>query len=64
MDKTNLIPCPFCGGMGVVQELDYGWMQLRDNEYCVECKSCHAKTDFCSSVRNATYHWNNKEVKE
>ncbi len=42
--------CPICGGAGMIESIDYGWLQLRDDEYRIKCECCRASTDWCSSV--------------
>ena len=36
MAKSELKPCPFCGGSARI-------LRLRDGKYCVACSSCGAR---------------------
>ncbi len=45
--SDNLLPCPFCGGEGVVQKKDAEYLY---NFSAVICEECDARTDWCGSA--------------
>lgn len=45
MEKTELKPCPFCGGAAVLTcDAPYERRGLTEWEYKVECTVCHSST--------------------
>lgn len=48
--KTELKPCPFCGGKAAILRF-----ANPRNWYCIECVDCHCRTDgFVHSSREAS----------
>lgn len=57
---SDLKPCPFCGGEGVMQEhVFHGYMST----YGVVCFDCCAETkQFYETVEDAARAWNRRET--
>ena len=56
--KSDLMPCPFCGGEARVNVLDFG----SDNEttFCVQCTDCLAEGSENYSKEIAIETWNRR----
>jgi len=57
MQKTELKPCPFCGGEALAS-------YDSDDYPVVECQSCCARTDWFDHIYNAIEAWNKRVNKD
>ena len=51
---TDLKPCPFCGGEGIVDPHD------NDTWCIIRCKECGASTNAFSSIVDSSHYWNTR----
>ena len=51
--KTDLKPCPICGGTGKVYE-------TYESKYCVQCRKCGFTSDATPEPRAAKSKWNRR----
>lgn len=62
IDQHNLMPCPFCGGKGI---LKYRFVQGANNKaYWIVCGKCQAKLNERRSAKRAVEAWNTRVAKE
>ncbi|WP_088255559.1 Lar family restriction alleviation protein [Fimbriiglobus ruber] len=54
---TDLKPCPFCGGAGIVDPHD------NDTWCMIKCVDCGATTNSFSAIVDATHYWNTRTPK-
>lgn len=53
--KIELLPCPFCGGIGKIYQ-----DQMCSDDHCVECQECNAETGWAPSEKSAIAAWNRR----
>lgn len=61
MDKTELKPCPFCGGEA---EMLDGFTLKIPHAYFVRCKKCNTESDMYGTKRAAKKHWDRRTGNE
>lgn len=60
MNTTELKPCPFCGGNGIICATPWDFDRkrpMKKHKYIVECSECLAQTDEYATRERAVEAW-------
>lgn len=50
LELREIKPCPFCGGIARMLEIQDGEF---DGGQCIECMKCHASTNICFPLKDS-----------
>jgi len=53
---AELLPCPFCGGKGQIEEIEI----YEDSGYVIRCTECESDGSPCYYENKAIEHWNRR----
>lgn len=59
---NELRHCPYCGGKGIINKIEWTFKKDRFDTYAIICKKCMTSTKGYFSREEAIRNWNDRKI--